>query len=183
MNGLLHLWLIPLLPFLGFLVNGLFGRHFPKRVVSAVALLFPLASFGVVLRAALLAWQGGITFPYIREFLGSGENGSWIHAGALKVDFTFALDQLNWVLGCNPYDASMLQGTGRNNPAYSFFGTFEYTNAPGGIVNGITSGLDNENDIEFNLSYAKTGKDYDWRWAEQWLPHTAWYLLAVAVHE
>jgi peroxiredoxin len=92
----------------------------------------------------------------------------------------FALDQLNWILGLNPYDASMLQGTGRNNPAYGFFGTFEYTNAPGGIVNGITSGLDDENDIEFNLSYAKTGKDYDWRWAEQWLPHDAWYLLAVA---
>ena len=93
---------------------------------------------------------------------------------------TFALDQLNWVLGLNPYDACMVQGTGHNNPAYGFFGTFEYTNAPGGIVNGITSGLEDENDIDFNLSYAKTGKDYDWRWAEQWLPHDAWYLLAVA---
>ncbi|HET6253660.1 MAG TPA: redoxin domain-containing protein [Puia sp.] len=93
---------------------------------------------------------------------------------------TFALDQLNWILGLNPYDASMLQGTGRNNPAYGFFGTFEYTNAPGGIVNGITSGLDNEDDIDFNLSYAQTHKDFDWRWAEQWLPHDAWYLLAIA---
>lgn len=94
---------------------------------------------------------------------------------------SFALDQLNWILGLNPYDACMLQGTGHNNPAYGFFGTFEYTNAPGGIVNGITSGLDNEEDIDFNLSYATTGKDYDWRWAEQWLPHAAWYLLAVAL--
>ena len=93
---------------------------------------------------------------------------------------TFALDQLNWILGLNPYDASMLQGTGHNNPAYGFFGTFEYTNAPGGIVNGITSGLEDEDDIDFNLSYAKTNKDYDWRWAEQWLPHDAWYLLAIA---
>ncbi len=93
---------------------------------------------------------------------------------------TFALDQLNWILGLNPYDASMLQGTGRNNPAYGFFGTFEYTNAPGGIVNGITSGLNDESDIDFNLSYAQTHKDYDWRWAEQWLPHDAWYLLAIA---
>ncbi len=25
-----------------------------------------------------------------------------------------------------------------------------------------------------------TGKDNDWRWAEQWLPHDAWYLLAIA---
>jgi len=93
---------------------------------------------------------------------------------------TFALDQLNWILGLNPFNASMLQGTGHNNPAYAFFGTFEYTNAPGGIVNGITSGLENEDDIDFNLSYAMTGKDNDWRWAEQWLPHDAWYLLAIA---
>jgi hypothetical protein len=96
---------------------------------------------------------------------------------------TFAVDQLNWILGLNPFDASMLQGTGHNNPAYGFFGTFEYTNAPGGIVNGVTSGLNDENDIDFNLSYAQIHKDYDWRWAEQWLPHTAWYLLAVAVDE
>lgn len=95
----------------------------------------------------------------------------------------FALNQLNWILGLNPYDACMLQGTGHNNPAYGFFGTFEYTNAPGGIVNGITSGLENEDDIDFNLFYSVTKKDYDWRWAEQWLPHAAWYLLAVAVNE
>ena len=95
----------------------------------------------------------------------------------------FALDQLNWILGLNPFDASMLQGMGHNNPAYGFFGTTEYTNAPGGIVNGITSGFENENDIDFNLSYSKTGKDADWRWAEQWLPHTTWYLLAVSLQD
>ena len=94
----------------------------------------------------------------------------------------FALDQLNWILGLNPYDACMLQGSGHNNPAYGFFGTFEYTNAPGGIVNGITSGFDNEDDIDFSLSYKMTGKDADWRWAEQWLPHAAWYLLAISVN-
>ncbi len=96
---------------------------------------------------------------------------------------SFALDQLNWILGLNPFDASMLQGTGHNNPAYGFFGTFEYTNAPGGIVNGITSGFNNEDDIDFNIPYSTTGKDADWRWAEQWLPHTAWYLLAVALRD
>ncbi|MDB5015772.1 MAG: glycoside hydrolase [Mucilaginibacter sp.] len=95
---------------------------------------------------------------------------------------TFALDQLNWILGLNPFDACMLQGTGHNNPEYGFFGTFEYSNAPGGIVNGITSGLNNENDIDFNVPYITTGKDYDWRWAEQWLPHTSWYLFAVSLH-
>jgi glycosyl hydrolase family 9/cellulase-like Ig domain-containing protein len=95
----------------------------------------------------------------------------------------FATDQLNWILGLNPFDACMLQGSGYNNPVYGFFGTFEYTNAPGGIVNGITSGLDDEDDIDFNLSYKITGKDYDWRWAEQWLPHAAWYLLAISISD
>lgn len=95
---------------------------------------------------------------------------------------SFATDQLNWILGLNPFDACMLEGTGHNNVVYGFFGTFEYTNAPGGIVNGITSGLNNEHDIDLNVSYAQTGKDYDWRWSEQWLPHATWYMLAVALH-
>jgi len=93
---------------------------------------------------------------------------------------TFGLDQLNWILGLNPFDSCMLEGIGHNNPAYGFFGTFEYTNAPGGIVNGVTSGFENEDDIDLNLPYSQTGKDADWRWAEQWLPHAAWYMLAVA---
>ncbi|HVV56070.1 MAG TPA: glycoside hydrolase family 9 protein [Mucilaginibacter sp.] len=95
---------------------------------------------------------------------------------------TFAADQLNWILGLNPYDACMMQGVGHNNPAYGFFGSFEYTNAPGGIVNGITSGLYDENGIDFNLPYKQTHKDYDWRWSEQWLPHATWFMLAVALH-
>lgn len=95
----------------------------------------------------------------------------------------FALHQLNWILGLNPFNASMLQGAGHNNPAYGFFGTFEYTNAPGGIVNGITAGFDDEHDIELNLPYSVTGKDADWRWAEQWLPHASWYLLAVSIND
>jgi hypothetical protein len=93
----------------------------------------------------------------------------------------YAWNQLNWILGLNPYDASMLQGTGRNNIAYMFFGTYQYTNAPGGICNGITGGFEDEEGIDYDLSYLKTGKDDDWRWAEQWLPHAAWYLVAAAV--
>ncbi|MFI2741133.1 glycoside hydrolase family 9 protein [Zhouia sp. PK063] len=93
----------------------------------------------------------------------------------------FAEHQLDWILGMNPYDACMLEGTGHNNPQYEFFGTFEYTNAPGGVVNGITGGFSDDTGIDFNLSYKKTGKDNDWRWLEQWLPHAAWYMYAVAI--
>lgn len=91
-----------------------------------------------------------------------------------------AWNQLNWILGLNPFDACMLEGHGRNNVQYLFFNSYEYTNAPGGICNGITAGLYNENDIDLNRGYNETGKDNDWRWAEQWLPHASWYLIAIA---
>jgi GH18 family chitinase len=92
----------------------------------------------------------------------------------------YADDQLDWILGLNPFDASMLHGTGRNNPEYRFFGSHEYTNAPGGIVNGITSGFAEDRGIDFDLPHTVTGADHDWRWSEQWLPHATWYMLAVA---
>jgi Glycosyl hydrolase family 9/Cellulase N-terminal ig-like domain len=92
----------------------------------------------------------------------------------------FATNQLNWILGLNPFDSCMLNGVGRNNPPYMYFDSWEFTNAPGGISNGITGGFKDENDIDFLLPYRETGADNDWRWGEQWLPHSSWYLLAVA---
>jgi Glycosyl hydrolase family 9/Cellulase N-terminal ig-like domain len=90
----------------------------------------------------------------------------------------FATDQLNWILGLNPFDSCMMNGVGRNNPPYMYFDSWEFTNAPGGISNGITSGFRDSNDIDYLLTYKQTGADNDWRWGEQWLPHAAWYLLA-----
>jgi hypothetical protein len=95
----------------------------------------------------------------------------------------FSTDQLNWILGLNPFDSSMMNGVGHNNPQYLFFDSWEYTNAPGGISNGITAGFKDEQDIDFNLTYRQTGADNDWRWQEQWLPHGAWYIFAVSAHE
>jgi GH18 family chitinase len=94
----------------------------------------------------------------------------------------YATDQLNWILGLNPFDASMLHGSGRNNPEYGFFSSWQYTNFPGGIVNGVTSGFKDDSGIDFNLPYAMTHEDVDWRWGEQWLPHSSWYMLAVAAN-
>ncbi len=91
----------------------------------------------------------------------------------------YAWNQLNWILGLNPYDACMLDGSGRNNIEYMFFNYYEYTNAPGGICNGITGGYKNDHDIDFNLGYRNTGQDIDWRWGEQWLPHATWFLMAI----
>ena len=95
MNVNLHLWLIPLLPFLGFLVNGLFGRGLPKRVVTAIALLAPLAAFGVVIHCAVDAFGIGtpaVALPYTQTY------GQWLNIGALHVDFSFVLDELSLVM-------------------------------------------------------------------------------------
>jgi Glycosyl hydrolase family 9 len=86
----------------------------------------------------------------------------------------FADDQLAWITGRNPFDVSMLQGRGRHNTDYSS----DFPNLPGGIVNGITSGWTDEDDIAFLPPQAPEGES--WRWAEQWIPHTGWFLLAVA---
>jgi NADH-quinone oxidoreductase subunit L len=92
MNGLLHLWLIPLLPFAGFLINGILGRRLPKALVTAVGLLFPLASFLVVLGNA-----PGLFGPAAKPVVEVLEQ-SWIQAGSLYVDFSFVLDPLSMVM-------------------------------------------------------------------------------------
>ncbi len=101
--------------------------------------------------------------------------------GERKQVLAYATDQMNWILGLNPYDACMLEGTGHNNPPYMFFDSWEYANAPGGICNGITAGLKDERDIDFLVPTAQTGVDNDWRWGEQWIPHAAWFLLAASL--
>jgi hypothetical protein len=93
----------------------------------------------------------------------------------------YAWNQLHWILGRNPFDTSMLMGSGHGEAAYMFFRSYKYTSAPGAILNGITSGLDNEDGIAFNQGFAITGKDEDWRWTEEWLPHAAWYLYAISL--
>ena len=95
MNVPLHLWLIPLLPFAGFLLNGILGSRLPKALTTAIALLAPLGSFGLVLNASRgLGGFGSplVPLPYIENF------GQWINIGALHVDFSLVLDQLSLVM-------------------------------------------------------------------------------------
>jgi NADH-quinone oxidoreductase subunit L len=107
MNFSLHLWMIPLLPFAGFLINGILGRRLPKWLVTTVAILAPLAAFGVVLLAALYSftpmelrsWNGPGSIP---AFLALPFTETcplpWISIPALHVDFSFVLDQLSLVM-------------------------------------------------------------------------------------
>lgn len=93
----------------------------------------------------------------------------------------FADDQINWILGCNPFDACMLEGEGRNNIDYFFEGERrDFIQCPGGIVNGITSGIHDEHGIAFCADRTEDVPD-NWRWAEQWIPHATWYMYALCM--
>ncbi|HEU5350208.1 MAG TPA: NADH-quinone oxidoreductase subunit L [Terracidiphilus sp.] len=88
----LHLWLIPLLPLAGFLLNGLLGRRLPRALVSTIALAAPAASFALVLRA-WFASLSGLALPYTQSL-----PFPWIQAGSLHIDFSLVLDHLSLVM-------------------------------------------------------------------------------------
>lgn len=88
---------------------------------------------------------------------------------------SYAQAALDWLFGANPYDTCMLQGWGQNPPRYEP----GFWNAPGGVCNGITSGLVDEDDIDFRKP-EETEPAHSWRWTEQWIPHAAWLFCALA---
>jgi hypothetical protein len=99
----------------------------------------------------------------------------------------YAQNQLDWILGVNPYNVCMMEGPGRAVPLYLEYasndpaGSWRWLRSAGGIVNGITGkGVDGSG-LQWDPGRASTGPNTDWRWLEQWLPHSTWYLYAVAV--
>jgi hypothetical protein len=89
----------------------------------------------------------------------------------------YASNLVSWVLGCNPYNICMMYGYGQNNVPYmsSMFG---HGSGRGGISNGITgqAGKGDGSGIDFKME----DNGNEWRWSEQWIPHTGWFLQAVA---
>lgn len=97
----------------------------------------------------------------------------------VKSDYArFAGTQLDWILGSNPYDLCFLQGFGAKNPVGYCRPKPQNGALTGGIANGITGvGLDGT-----GIQWAPNGTDTcweNWRWTEQWLPHAAWYMVAI----
>lgn len=90
----------------------------------------------------------------------------------------YASNQINWILGLNPYDMCMVDGIGRNNPKYTE-GDGEL-NVKGCVCNGITAGFGDETNIAFRPEPYGNDPSHKWRWAEQWLQHGSWLMLAIA---
>jgi NADH-quinone oxidoreductase subunit L len=96
MNAIFYLWLIPILPFAGFLINGILGRRLPKWLVTTVALAAPLAAFCMVLQISLGLFANPIAIAHL-PFAQTCPL-PWINTGLLHVDFSFVLDQLSLVM-------------------------------------------------------------------------------------
>ena len=84
------LWLIPVLPLIGFLLNGLFGRKLPKAVVSLIAIGAALLPFVWVLYV-LRALQP-LDTRYFQHYY------TWIQSGDFKVGVDFAVDRLTAIM-------------------------------------------------------------------------------------
>ncbi len=85
----MQLWLIPLLPFAGFLLNGLFGRRFSKGVANAIAIGSVALSFAWALKTVLGL---DLSHPYVEHYY------TWIQSGALSVNCDFAVDKLTVIM-------------------------------------------------------------------------------------
>ncbi|TYK64288.1 glycoside hydrolase family 9 protein [Colwellia echini] len=97
--------------------------------------------------------------------------------GAFGIDNSlarFAQSQIDWLMGSNPYQVSMLYGFGVANPPHA---NSAGNMLNGGISNGITGAtLSSEGR---GITWAEGPDENNWRWTQQRLENTTWYLLAI----
>ena len=84
------LYIIILLPLLGFVINGLFGKFLPKIVVGSWATVVVFLAF--LLSLKLFLGMTNDTSPQIFKVF------EWFHIHHLVVDFSFQLDQLSIIM-------------------------------------------------------------------------------------
>ncbi len=88
---MLHLWLIPALPLLGFLINGIFGRKLPKSLINLIAVGSVVLSFAWVLQIFMTAGDLGEKPLHAHYFM-------WIRSGEFRVGWDFAIDKLTMIM-------------------------------------------------------------------------------------
>ncbi|HEX6641597.1 MAG TPA: NADH-quinone oxidoreductase subunit L [Thermoanaerobaculia bacterium] len=88
-----YLWLIPITPFLGFLLNGLFGKRAGKGFVTAVALA---ASLGAALLGTVAVFEYTAHYHHGERHLNLVYE--WFRSGGIGTDIAFQLDPLSIVM-------------------------------------------------------------------------------------
>ncbi|MES2456052.1 MAG: glycoside hydrolase family 9 protein [Bacteroidota bacterium] len=120
------------------------------------------ARLGSLAAAALVG--GRLVYP---------ANNAW----GLRADLAgYAQQQMSWILGCNPYNVCFMYEFGKNNVPY-MKALFGHGSQRGGISNGITG--KKENGDGSGIDYKIEDGGNEWRWTEQWIPHSGWFLQAL----
>jgi NADH-quinone oxidoreductase subunit L len=90
----MQLWLIPIFPFIGFLLSGIFGKRLSKPVINLIACGSVLLSFVWVVKtlSALGIFAGTFESTHIEHYF------TWIQSGALNISIDFAVDRLTAVM-------------------------------------------------------------------------------------
>ncbi|OQY25070.1 MAG: NADH-quinone oxidoreductase subunit L [Desulfobacteraceae bacterium 4572_35.2] len=120
-----NLWLIPLFPFIGFLINGLLGKKIKnEKVIGSIATLAIFSSFLV-------------SCNYFLKLLGDTEKVhevivcNWMTVGTLQVDWGFLLDPLSALMIMNVTGLSTLihlYSIGYMHGEEGYFRFFSYLN-------------------------------------------------------
>ena len=83
--------LIPLLPLIGFAINGLFGKKLSKSLVGIIGSASVLASFIIVLTVFANFISSGMEVQYVTAF-------EWIKIGDKYLSLSFQIDQLSLIM-------------------------------------------------------------------------------------
>ncbi len=86
------LWLIPLCPLIGFLINGTLGRRLPRPAVTSIALLF------TAIPALIVARLWAFMLPSDAPLAITTGAHPWIAITGFHVDFTLAVDHLTMIM-------------------------------------------------------------------------------------
>jgi len=86
------IFLIPLFPFLGFLVNGLLGRRLGDRAVAIIGCASVAGAFAISVSSFMQVYDAKPDTFLQQDF------GAWIQAGDLSVSFGLIIDSLSGVM-------------------------------------------------------------------------------------
>jgi len=86
----MQLWLIPIFPLAGFLINGILGRRFSKSLVNTVAISSVLLSFLWVMHT--IHAMGDLNTPRMEHYF------TWIQSGTVNIGCDFLVDRLTIVM-------------------------------------------------------------------------------------
>ena len=88
-----YVWLIPLFPLIGFLINGLVGKSLPKSVVGTIGSAAVGLSFLVTVAIFLEFLKLPEVFHAVEKVM-----YTWIASGPFKVSVAFLIDPLSLIM-------------------------------------------------------------------------------------